>query len=166
MLRRLAKSEALTKSEFSQPESDLLVEEYKSCRELIKKNIEIIESNEIYIVGASGASAIFYLTSSADTAAYVAAWLPLVLSLVGFLRYTGLDQTIHTIDDYLVSLETKFPALGYTSYYRQHPHGTSLRWSRRAVWIILIIFSTAFGTYIAAHGPVRMKETKSVETNH
>jgi RNase P/RNase MRP subunit p29 len=38
-------------------EDKLLIEEYKSCRELIGRNIDIIEKTEVYAVGAAGAIA-------------------------------------------------------------------------------------------------------------
>lgn len=39
----------------------LLVEEYKSCRDLIGRNIDIIEKSEVYGVGATAAIAVFCL---------------------------------------------------------------------------------------------------------
>jgi hypothetical protein len=42
----------------------LLVEEYKSCRELILKNIDIMEKNEIYVTGACAAIFVFSLQAS------------------------------------------------------------------------------------------------------
>jgi hypothetical protein len=42
----------------------LLIEEYKSCRELILKNIDIMEKTEIYAAGAAAAIFVFSLQSS------------------------------------------------------------------------------------------------------
>jgi hypothetical protein len=61
----------------SNVEDTLLVEEYKSCRDLIKTNIEIIEKSEVYAVGAVGAIAVFSLSSSVPIVATVSAWIPL-----------------------------------------------------------------------------------------
>jgi hypothetical protein len=54
----------------------LLVEEYKSCRDLLKTNIDIMEKSEIFVVGAAAASAAFCLSSKNETVVLLSSWLP------------------------------------------------------------------------------------------
>ena len=60
---------------------DQLVEEYKACRELIAKNIDIIEKTEVYAVAASAALFVFSLSATVRTVAVVAAWIPLIVGI-------------------------------------------------------------------------------------
>src|SRR6266481_5258942 len=98
----------------------LLVEEYKSCRDLIAKNIDIIEKTEVYAVGASAAIIVFSLSATIRTVGVVSAWLPLVIAVLGFVRFLGLDDTIDKINNHLINLEGKYDSINWTTFYRQH----------------------------------------------
>jgi hypothetical protein len=92
----------------------LLIEEYKSCRELIAKNIDIMEKTEIYAVGASAAIMLFSLSATVRTVGIVSAWLPAVIAFLGFARFIGIDDVIDKINDYIQTLETGNPSINWT----------------------------------------------------
>ncbi len=97
------------------------VEEYKSCRDLISKNIDIVEKTEVYAIGAAAASAAFCLTHLKDTVVRDAsAILPLAVSVVGLLRYVGVDRTISKINRYLRLVELRHKRhIGWSRYYKR-----------------------------------------------
>src|SRR5271170_2257343 len=66
-------------------DEQLLVEEYKSCRELILKNIDIMEKNEVYATGACAAIFVFSLQTSDHLVSKITAWLPLLIAALGWL---------------------------------------------------------------------------------
>ena len=124
MLRRLSESADLTKSEMQSPEKELIVEEYKACRDLIGRNIEIVERNEVYIVGACAAIFAFSTEKGNSLLTFGAAWLPLVLAFIGKVRYDALHLTISKIDDYLRDRETHFKVISFSHFYLERlPEG-------------------------------------------
>ena len=72
----------------------LLIEEYKSCRDLILKNIDIMEKNEIYATGACAAIFVFSLQTSDHLVSKITARVPLLIAALGWLRFYGLDDVI------------------------------------------------------------------------
>lgn len=123
----------------------LAVEEYKSCRDLIAKNIEIIEKNEVYAVGSSAAVAVFSISQHDRLVCLAASYLPLAISILGFLRFFGVDQTIRKINNYLVTVERRHEALmGWTQFYRAANKLKWLKWSRYLIWGILFFLSVVF----------------------
>ena len=122
--------------------SRLAIEEYKSCRDLIAKNIDIIEKNEVYGVGAAGAVAVFSLSATDRTVCLVGSYLPLAISVVGLVRYFGIDRTIHKINNYLEGVEARYEGvLGWTRSYRSANKVRWLKGSRYLIWTILIALS-------------------------
>ncbi|WP_375411070.1 hypothetical protein [uncultured Bradyrhizobium sp.] len=134
-------------------EDRLLIEEYKSCRDLISKNIDIIEKTEVYAVGAAGATAVFSFSATQQIVATVSAWLPFVIALLGFVRFLGIDSTINKINTYLVALETKYPKLNWTTFYRASNKSKTLKKTRYGFWIVLGLLGFAFGIFMTMKGP-------------
>ena len=132
----------------------LLIEEYKSCRDLIGKNIDIIEKTEIYAVGASAGLFVFSLSSTVKTVAVASAWLPLLIAALGIVRFWGLDDTIDKINNYLVTLEKKYSSINWTTFYRAHNKKKVLKMTRYGIWIFLMIVSIGFGTYMSCNAPL------------
>jgi lysylphosphatidylglycerol synthetase-like protein (DUF2156 family) len=132
----------------------LLVEEYKSCRELLKINIDIIEKSEVYSVGAAAATVVYCLSSTVEIVSKTACWLPLVISLLGLVRFVGIDATINKINNHLVNIEAAYPKISWTQFYREQNTFKILKYSRYLIWAILTICSAAFGWYIFNYGPV------------
>jgi hypothetical protein len=132
----------------------LLVEEYKSCRDLIIKNIDIIEKTEVYAVGASAAIFVFSLSATARTVGVLSAWLPLVIAILGFMRFLGLDDTIDKINNHLVNLEKKHKSINWTTFYREHNKKKFLKKTRYSIWFLLMIVSTGFGVYMTLEAPI------------
>lgn len=124
-------------------EDKLLVEEYKACRDLIAKNIDIIETAEVYAVGAAGASAAFAIASASSLVAWCCSFLPAIITLLGWRRWQGIDVTIGKLNDYLITVEKRFRSLGWTSYYRDNNEKRELKHSRESFWRILAGFSAA-----------------------
>jgi hypothetical protein len=147
MERRMADSEI---------DDKLLVEEYKSCRDLIGRNIEIIERSEVYAIGATAAIAVFCLSRSASqiTIAKTACWMTLLIPILGLVRFIGVDDTIDKINNYLVELEKKHPSIGWTTSYRAQNRYKILKKSRYAIWVVLIVFSIVFIGFIYCAGPL------------
>lgn len=140
----------------------LLIEEYKSCRELIKTNIEIIEKSEIYAVGAVGAIAVFSISSSIEVVAKVSAWIPLAIALLGLVRFIGVDSTIDKINNYLVQVETQHPKLQWTSFYRASNKHKLLKKTRYAIWVVLIILGVILGAVTNCRGPFGPPPTQKI----
>ena len=101
----------------SEINNELLIEEYKSCRDLILKNIDIMQKNEVYATGACAAIFVFSLQAQDHVVAVVAAWLPPVITLLGWLRSYGLDDVIDKINGHLIELEAAYPPLKWTTYF-------------------------------------------------
>jgi hypothetical protein len=133
-------------------QGDLVVEEYKSCRELLSKNIDIIEKTEVYAAGAAAAASAFCLSSTVDAVAKSSCWLPLIVSVLGLVRFVGIDATIGKINNHLVSMENTYPAISWTKSYRQQNKIKVLKASRYIIWVALIGCSLAFGCYIKSKG--------------
>lgn len=125
-------------------EGSLIIEEYKSCRELIGRNIEIIEKNEVFVVGACGAVFIYSLSASSHQVATLTSWLPVIISILGYIRYYGLDKTISFINDYLMALERGYPSLGWTGFYRFKNQDRILKRTRQLFWIVLFVICVVF----------------------
>jgi hypothetical protein len=134
-------------------EDRLLIEEYKSCRDLIGKNIDIIEKTEVYAAGAAGAVALFSLSATQWIVAATSSWLPFVISILGVLRFMGIDGTIDKINNYLVSVEKRYPKLNWTSSYREQNQYKVLKKSRYGFWVILALFGLALGILTTCNGP-------------
>jgi hypothetical protein len=135
-------------------EGKLLIEEYKSCRELIAKNIDIIEKTEVYAVGAWAAVFVFSLSSTVRAVAVASAWLPLVIAGLGFVRFYGLDDTIDKINNHFIALEKKFDSINWTTFYREQNKKKVLKKTRYGFWITLIILSVVFGSYMSCNAPL------------
>ena len=127
--------------------NNLLIEEYKSCRDLIKTNIDIMEKLEVYSIGAIAAVTTFALSKDNSTVEGVAIWLPLVITVAGFIRFLGVDSTIGKINDYLKGIEGSYGSLGWTSFYRRSARVKMLKFSRYLVWAILFAFSLSLPAY-------------------
>lgn len=130
-------------------ESGLVVAEYNACRQMIVKNIEIMEKLETFSVGASAAAAAFsialikadisdvsrsclgtYATNAIfnttpihapSLSAFVlgSAILPIIIVLFGFTRFWALDKTIGTYNRYIIGIERRHPDINLTSHYRR-----------------------------------------------
>lgn len=131
----------------------LLVEEYKSCRELILKNIDIMEKTEVYATGACAAIFVFSLQSSDHIVSVITAWLPVFITMLGFLRFYGLDDVIDKINGHLVELETRNPPLNWTKYYRAHNTSKVLKKTRYSFWFALFVTTLAGAIYLTVRHP-------------
>jgi hypothetical protein len=135
-------------------DDQLLVEEYKSCRDLIAKNIDIMEKTEVYAVGASAAIIVFSLSATVRAVGVVSAWLPLVIAILGFVRFLGLDDTIDKINNHLIELERKYASINWTTFYREHNKKKVLKKTRYGIWFALMIVSLVFAFYMTFEAPV------------
>lgn len=131
----------------TETEKDLVIEEYKSCRELIGRNIEIIERNEIYVVGACAVIVVFTIDKGSNLLTLGAAWLPLVLARVGRTRYEALDSTIGIINNYIKIQERSYRSIGYSTYYEVHNPSHQLGKARLKVWTMLTRAMLIFALY-------------------
>jgi hypothetical protein len=132
----------------------LVVEEYKSCRELIKLNIDIIEKSEIYAIGAVAATSVYCLTLTSELVQRAACCVPFFISIAGSFRFYGIDSTIEKINNYLEIVESKYLYIGWTKSYRAQNRKRTLKWSRYAIWIILVLYSILFGVYVFYNAPL------------
>lgn len=135
-------------------EHKLLVEEYKSCRELIAKNIDIIERTEVYAVGACAAIFVFSLSATVKGVAIASAWLPVVIAVLGLVRFWGLDDTIDKINSYFITIENRFETIKWTTYYREKNKKKLLKKTRYGFWFVLIVVSVVFGIYMTCNAPI------------
>ena len=132
----------------------LLVEEYKACRDLIKTNIDIIEKSEVYAIGAASAAAVYCLSATMELVQRAACWLPLVIAIAGALRFLGIDSTIGKLNNYLVSIEKRYPEIGWTGSYRDQNNWKVLKFSRYAIWLTLVGCGLGFGLYVWRNAPM------------
>jgi hypothetical protein len=139
----------------------LLVEEYKSCRDLIGKNIDIIEKTEVYALGAIACIFVFSLSSTERIVSVAAAWLPMVISFLGLVRFIGLDNTIDKINLYLISVEQKYGSINWTTFHKAANTKKVLKKTRYCFWITLPIVSFPFGLYMTCNAPLSTKTPAS-----
>lgn len=132
------------------------MEEYKACRDLIKTNIDIIEKSEVYAVGAAAAAAVYCLSSTTELVQKAACWLPLVIAIAGAARFIGIDSTISKINNHLVSIEKRYPEIGWTGSYRTQNKWKVLKLSRYAIWLILAGCGVGFGLYVWRNAPLSL----------
>ncbi|MGB7258342.1 MAG: hypothetical protein WBD48_09725 [Pseudolabrys sp.] len=130
--------------------SPLLIEEYKACRQLLADDIKWMDHLEIYTAGGIAAVYVFMFTLKAGEFTTWVALVPCVISFAAMLRTVAIDRTIGVINDYLITLERKYPEIGYTSFYRNNRRLT-MRYSRIYVWFLLI------GATIGIYLTVRIK---------
>jgi hypothetical protein len=128
-------------------DNELLVEEYKYCRALILKDIDIMEKNEIYVTGACAVIFVFSLQAPDHIVSVVAAWLPPFIACLGWLRFSGLDGSIDEINGYLAKLEASHPALNWTTYYLANDK-RALRRTRQVLWAALTFFTLVGAAYL------------------
>lgn len=119
---------------------DLVLENYKDCRSLLQKNIDIMERNETYVIGAIAAVITFGLGQKDQTFLFSQAILVLLLAVVGTYRWNGLRHVIHISDDYCRKIEENFPVTGWATYYEAHRLGKLGR-SREVFWAAVVICS-------------------------
>lgn len=132
----------------------LLIEEYKSCRDLIAKNIDIMEKTEVYAVGAGAAVFAFSASSPVWVVAFGSALIPLVIAGLGYLRFVGLDDTINKINDYLVTLEKKYKTINWTTFYRKANQKKTLKKTRQSFWGVFAAVSFFFALFMAIAAPL------------
>ncbi|MEA2991111.1 MAG: hypothetical protein QOD40_31 [Alphaproteobacteria bacterium] len=133
----------------NEPNMHLLLEEYKSCRMQILENIKWMDKLEVYTAGGIAAIYVFMFTLKKSEFVTWVAMVPFILSLAAMLRSLAIDRTIKVINDYLVHLESKYPEIGFTTFYRRNRF-PMMKFSRQYVWILLI------GTTTAVYGVVRI----------
>jgi hypothetical protein len=104
-------------------------------------------------VGAVGAIAVFSLSSSVAIVATVSAWIPLAVALLGIVRFYGIDSTIDSINNYLMSIETSHPKIQWTTFYREHNKNKILKKTRYAIWVALIVLGIVLGALTTCRGP-------------
>lgn len=143
----------------------LLIEEYKSCRELIAKNIDIIERTEVYAVAAAAALFVFSLSATNKTIAVVSAWMPLVVAILGLMRFRGIDDTIDKINSYFIKLEGRYATIGWTTFYREKNKKKELKRTRYGIWFDMIAVSIVFGTYMSCTAPISNGSDKPIAVN-
>jgi hypothetical protein len=127
--------------------NELLVEEYKYCRALILKDIDIIEKNEVYVTGACAAIFVFSLQAPDHIVSVIAAWLTVGIACLGCLRFRGLNGSIDEINGYLAELEASRPPLHWTRYYLANDK-KALRRTRQELWAALIIATFVGAVYL------------------
>ena len=137
----------------SAPEvSNLLIEEYKSCRQLLADDIKWMDQLEIYTAGGIAATYVFMFTLKAGEFTTWVALVPCVICFAAMLRTIAIDRTIGVINDYLVSIEERYPEIGYTKFYRKNRRPT-MRHSRQYVWSILLLATSGIYFAVRIKGP-------------
>jgi hypothetical protein len=96
---------------------------------------------------------VFSLSSSVSVVAKVSAWLPLLIAILGIVRFYGIDSTIDSINNYLVKIETEHPKIQWTTFYRANNKRKVLKKTRYAIWIALTALSVPLGTLTTCKGP-------------
>jgi hypothetical protein len=129
-------------------EEQLLVEEYKSCRELILKNIDIIEKTAIYAIGACAAIGVYSLQASDRVVADITILLAPIVAILGWLHFAAMDEIISKINGHLMETEEKHPALNWTHYYRANNRPKKLKNLRHAFWLTLLAASIIGAAYV------------------
>ncbi|MGP9810078.1 hypothetical protein ACTZWT_01050 [Rhodopseudomonas sp. NSM] len=135
----------------SQP-SALLLEEYKSCRQLLADDIKWMDQLEIYTVGAVAAVYVFMFTLKANEFTTWVALVPPTICMAAALRTVAIDRTIRVINDYLENIEKLHPEIGYTTFYRK-TRSPTMRHSRQYVWTLLIAATCGGYIYVRVKGP-------------
>lgn len=126
---------------------NLVVEEYKYVRDMIKTNIDIMEKNESLILVSMAAIYGFFLKDfNFDSGIFqISSAIPLFLSIIGFIRYNALNEVIGIYNNYINKLEEKYPdSIGWTRFYRAEKLSQNkklLKDSRDTLWWALMIGS-------------------------
>jgi hypothetical protein len=121
----------------------LILEEYKSCRQQIIENIRWMDQLEIYSVGAVAAVYVFIFTQTKPILIELLSFIPPFIVLAGALRTAAIDRTIGVLNNYIVEVEKKNPEIGFTRFYRQH-RSWVMKSSRYTVWGVLLVLTFGF----------------------
>ena len=137
-------------------EEDLLLEEFKACKQHIIENIKWMDQLEIYTVGAV---AVVYVFIFAQTKPLLIEALSLIrpfIALAGALRTVAIDRTIGILNDYLLRVESCHKSIQFTSFYRTN-RSFVMRSSRYAVWGVLLMITFGFEILIFYVGAFWLK---------
>lgn len=140
---------------------DLIIAEYSACRDILSKNIDIMEKFEIYSVGAIAASMVFLLNLCFEDINFIEQLknhpdirriflIPFVISLFGLMKFYSLDSVIGVYNDYLEKLECTYGVLGLTTHFRKWNKSSpiSLRVIHYFFWGLLMVFSIVFYFFV------------------
>jgi hypothetical protein len=132
-------------------------EEYKMLRtkaQDMTRRIEELERNVIVACSAIFVFAVATFKPHNSRETLILYFLPLCVSLVGFLRYKGLAHYMREINEYTQGLETKLggAGAGWLNYYyspdrpRTDDH---YRQYRVSIWYATIVFNILAGAILA-----------------
>lgn len=99
-------------------EMQLIIEEYKSTRSILGKNIDIMERTEILSIGAVGSAIAFSISQKGSGLFIYSAIIPLFVTILGYMRFIALDQTIAIYNAYLLQYECCYRRLGLTKFFQ------------------------------------------------
>lgn len=140
------KRKKLPDSEISGYKEALIIEEYKSCRGLIIKNIEIMEKFEIYSVFAIAISLAFSISISHKKYKFydISTIIPIFISVFGFIKYISLDKAIGIYNKYLINTEQQVVTIDLSSFFKNQNNKNfiNLRFVHCVFWILLIVGTT------------------------
>jgi hypothetical protein len=142
--------------------TDLLEEEYKFCHQLLIENISILEKTEVYATGAIAASIVFSAAATNPVVAAASSFAPMLIAVVGFARFIGLDGVIGRLNNYSEIVASKLPEGGWTKFYRANKP-VQLARSRWAIWVFLNLASIIFPAYVLAYGPLTKEAAKPAD---
>lgn len=112
----------------TQLREQLIVAEYNQCRDVLVKNIELMDKSEAFFFGSAGLSVAYFLANcnankhntTVDPTKILVGFFPLFILLFGLLRFFALDNTISIYNNYLETIEIKHQKeLKLTRFFRK-----------------------------------------------
>lgn len=133
--------------EISGYKESLIIEEYKSCRDAIIKNIEIMEKFEIYCVSAIAISLSFSISISISILKNnhnlydISTITPFAISVFGLIKYMSLDNAIGIYNKYLRSTEDQISTIDLSTFFKKNNDNNfiNLRFVHYVFWLFLIV---------------------------
>ena len=153
------------RNDISNAQADILKEEYVACRDLILKNIELLEKTEIVIIIAAATSAAFSITfytngvqskifrmhQSLYSVTYLMAFLPIVITYFGVLRFMITDRAIGIYNDYIEQIEAVYSfnvgnirLINLTNFFRERNRRLPIRLFHHLLWVVATLLSGGF----------------------
>lgn len=125
-------------------DEQLIISEYNSCRSAILKNIEIMEKFELVTAAAVIGMSAFLFSHDKSSIPNISFFLPLIISIFGYLKYLSIDSVIGFYNNFLIETEKYFPnIINLTTNFRDCKHDRifNLGFIHFIFWFLLFIFS-------------------------
>jgi hypothetical protein len=132
--------------------NQLIVAEYEQCRAALLKNVELMDRSENFYLGGAAAAAVLVFNSTTNAnypclqhpADILLVCAPLIILIIGLLRFVVLDRTVKIYNNYIEQIEDKnHKIIKFTKTFRHH-NKNLLYYGRITPFLLLIVLYMSY----------------------